>query len=186
MQDIILYFKDAAQFEDWLNKEQASSKGVFLRFDKSKATSSLTPDQALLIALSYGWIDGLIKRMDQQFYIKYFAPRGKKSIWSSKNKRLAEELIRDNKMHERGLYEVERAKIDGRWEKADLLPEDFSLTAFFELLKDDALAYQHYQLMSPSIQKTYAISYYVLKKEDSRSKRLGVILQRLRDNLKPM
>ena len=85
-----------------------------------------------------------------------------------------------------GLYQIELAKKDGRWEKSDQLPTDFSIDAFKNLLKSDPTAYQNFIHMSPSIQKTYVISYYILKKPESRSNRLKVIIERLHQNLKPM
>lgn len=179
-------FIDEADFCTYLALHQDEQNGFFIRFDKLKTTSSLTPEQALTNALSYGWIDGLIKKLDDQFYVKYFAPRNKHSIWSTKNKRLAEILISQNKMKARGLFEVNRAKKDGRWERADALPSDFSLEHFDALIQVDALAYQNFLQMSPSVQKTYAFSYFALKTDEARRRRLSVILERLRSHLKPM
>ncbi len=60
-------FKNQENFETWL-KENLDHEGIWIIFDKTKTTSSLTPEEALDIALCYGWIDGLIKRIVDQFY----------------------------------------------------------------------------------------------------------------------
>ncbi len=85
-----------------------------------------------------------------------------------------------------GMLAVELAKKDGRWEKADLAPNDFSLPDFVELLRPNKKALDNYLAMSNSVQKTYAMSYFALKQPESRQRRLAVILDRLEQNLKPM
>lgn len=179
-------FFDADAFEQYLDQHQNDENGFFIRFDKTKTTSSLTPEAALNIALSYGWIDGLFNKIDEQFYLKYFSPRRKKSIWSTKNKQLVQKLIDGHIIKPRGLAEVERAKNDGRWQQADTGPLDYSLEQFSEMIQKNPAAFANFSNMSPSIKRTYALSYYTLKKPESREKRLAVILERLKQNLKPM
>lgn len=180
------HFSSETAFKNWMQENYASDEGIWISFDKCKKTSTLTPKEALMVALSYGWIDGLIKRVDDQYYIKYFKKRAKRSIWSTLNKSYAEALIQSNLMMPSGMKEVIDAKKDGRWEKADLPPIDFDLADFKKLLMPYAAAYQMYETFSPSIQKTYALSYYTLKKQESRDKRLKVMIERLEKGLKPM
>jgi len=54
------------------------------------------------------------------------------------------------------------------------------------LLRDYNKAYSNYMNMSFSIQRTYAISYFALKKQESRDRRLKVVIERLEKNLPPM
>jgi hypothetical protein len=85
-----------------------------------------------------------------------------------------------------GYEAVEIAKKNGCWDRADLPPEDFDLEAFKALVTPTPKAYVNYIAMSPSIQKTYAMSYYTLKTDVARQRRLAVIIARLEQNLKPM
>ena len=181
-----LIFNNQKEFWDWLDLNHETHQGIWIKFDKTRTTSTLTADEALHCALCFGWIDGVLKKIDDQFYIKYFAKRTSKSIWSTKNKRTVEKLIKDNIMMTSGLKAINAAKKDGRWDKADLPPDDFNVEDFKNLLKEYTIAYMHYLEFSPSIQKTYAMSYYTLKKAESREKRLNVIIKRLEQNLKPM
>lgn len=182
----IIYFKNQKEFEDYLKQFHDTSKGIWIKFSKANNPDKLTPDQALRLALCYGWIDGQMKRIDDEFYIKYFTKRLPKSIWSTRNKKIAEELIKTKKMQPSGQLQIDLAKKDGRWERSDSLPEDFSLDNFKLLLQTNKLALENYLAMSPSIQKTYAISYYYLKKEESRKNRLTKIIERLLENKPPM
>ncbi|RJX25850.1 MAG: hypothetical protein C4537_03810 [Acholeplasma sp.] len=181
-----ILFLDQKALHDWLCDHHENHPGIWIQFDKKKATSSLTAEQALDEALCFGWIDGQIKRIDDQFYMKYFAKRTRKSIWSTKNKKSIERLILKGEIMPSGLLAVQSAKSDGRWDKADLDPMDYSIEVFIQRISYDALALKNYLQMSPSIQKTYAISYFVVKKEETKQKKLLYIIDRLRQNLKPM
>ena len=179
-------FSDKQHFHRWLDSNHVSHPGIWVRFDKTRKVSTMTPEEALDEALCFGWIDGQIQSIDEQFYLKYFAKRRDKSVWSTKNEHSVERLIKEGRMLPSGMAAVELAKKDGRWEKADRNPIDFSLPDFINLLKPNPKALNNYLAMSPSVQKTYAMSYYVLKNEDSRQRRLLVIMDRLEKNLKPM
>jgi uncharacterized protein YdeI (YjbR/CyaY-like superfamily) len=185
MMDGIL-FKNQEDWTIWLEEHQDQMDGIWITFDKYHLDSTLLPVQALLVSLQYGWIDGQLKRIDDQFYVKYFSPRRKHSIWSTKNKETAQQLIDSNQMMPRGLLEVNRAKEDGRWEKADQNSLDYSLIDFQTLLQEDPKVLQNYQKMSLSVQRIYASSYYSLKTLISRQNRLVIIKERLRKQLKPM
>ena len=181
-----LFFPNALAFEQWLSLHHNQNEGVFLLFDKTHQTSSFTPEEALAIALCYGWIDGLIKKVDHQYYQKYFKKRASRSIWSSRNKQLAEQLVQSGRMKEAGLDAMKKAKQDGRWQQAVHPPKDYHLGTFHTLLVPYPQAYSTFLSMSPSVQKTYALSYFSLKKEDSRKRRLLVIIERLHQGLNPM
>lgn len=184
MQDYI--FATQAEFHRWLEQNHANHEGIWVRFDKQSHDHCVGPEQALDEALCFGWIDGQIQSIDERYYRKYFAKRRPTSIWSTKNKKSAERLIQDQKMMAPGLEAVNLAKEDGRWEKADTAPSDFSLEDFHRLIQQNEKAYVNFTKMSPSVQKTYAISYYSLKQSESRQRRLQVIFTRLENNLKPM
>jgi uncharacterized protein YdeI (YjbR/CyaY-like superfamily) len=182
-----LKFPDQESWENWLSRNDQSDEGVYLIFDKSKESSSLTSEQALDVALRYGWIDGIIKKIDDQFYKKYFKKRAEKSIWSTKNKNRVVELTRAGRMMPSGLKIVEISKSNGCWDKGDSMPDDYDLDAFKSLVRQhDHHAYEQFDRFSPSVQKTYALSYYALKKPESREKRIHVIIDRSIRHLKPM
>lgn len=111
---------DAAAWSRWLAEHHGEPDGVWLTLAKKGTTepTTLTYAEALEHALIHGWIDGQAKRIDDATYRQRFTPRRERSPWSERNVKYAERLIAEGRMHPNGLAEVERAKGDGRWEKA--------------------------------------------------------------------
>ncbi|WP_210481563.1 YdeI family protein [Naasia sp. SYSU D00948] len=125
-------FPDEAAFEEWLARNHDTSPGIWLRLaKKGSGIASVTYDQALLVALCWGWIDGQKRPQDDRYWLQGFGPRTSRSPWSKRNRDFAEKLIADGRMQPSGLAEVERARADGRWERAyegqrsAELPDDF-------------------------------------------------------------
>jgi len=115
-----LVVADAADWRAWLARHHGESPGVWLVLAKKGKTdpTALTYDEALLEALCHGWIDGQIRRRDEESYRQRFTPRRQRSIWSSRNVALAEQLLAEGRMRPAGKAAVERAREDGSWEKA--------------------------------------------------------------------
>lgn len=111
--------RSAAAWTAWLEKNHATSPGVWLRLvRKSAGRGHVEYGELLDAALCYGWIDGLRKRLDNNTFLQKLTPRTRRSIWSKINRARAEALIRDGRMRPAGLAEVQRAKADGRWDAA--------------------------------------------------------------------
>ena len=114
-----LAFEDAAAFAAWLDSNHAASDGIWIRFaKKGSGIASVTYKEVLPVALAYGWIDGQVKRIDDDWYRQRWTPRRARSVWSKINRAAAEAMIERGEMKPAGLAEVERAKADGRWERA--------------------------------------------------------------------
>lgn len=115
----VMLFASKNAWASWLDKNQATSVGLWLRLAKKAAElESVTYAEALDVALCYGWIDGQKKSFDQESWLQKFTPRGAKSIWSKINREKAQELIEAGKMQPAGLQAIEKAKQDGRWDAA--------------------------------------------------------------------
>jgi len=113
-----LELADLRAWSRWLAKHHAKSDGVWLRIAKAGApTSTILYPQALEEALCWGWIDGQ-KKGGEPYWLQRFTPRRARSIWSKVNCAKALALIEQGRMQAAGLAEVERAKADGRWERA--------------------------------------------------------------------
>lgn len=114
----ILEFSRAAEWSAWLTSNHARSQAVFLRMAKTGAKKALTYAEALDVALAWGWIDSQKRALDADAWLQRFSPRKANSPWSKINRTKAEALIAAGAMEAPGLTEVERAKRDGRWERA--------------------------------------------------------------------
>jgi uncharacterized protein YdeI (YjbR/CyaY-like superfamily) len=115
--ELILRFTLAAEWEAWLAAHHDRSDAVLLRIPKRKR-GDLTYPRALDAALSWGWIDSQKRALDASAWLQRFSRRTAKSPWSQINRTRAEALIASGAMRSPGLVEVERARVDGRWERA--------------------------------------------------------------------
>jgi uncharacterized protein YdeI (YjbR/CyaY-like superfamily) len=110
---------DAAEWETWLADHHTLPAGVWLKLaKKGSGLASVTPAEALDVALCYGWIDGQRKALDENHYLQKYTPRRPQSTWSKVNVDKAEALIAAGRMREPGMAEIAAAKADGRWAAA--------------------------------------------------------------------
>lgn len=183
-----LHFKTREEFRIWLADHCLSEDGVWLLFSKTKELITIKAGEALEEALCFGWIDGLMKRVDDKSYIKYFALRRKNSKWSPKNKLIVEKLEKDGRMTDFGRAKIEEAKKNGQWDQtaaaSAVIEEQIAVVA--ELLKENGQAYANFQGMSPSVRKTYTRAYFDAKTPAGQKKRLAWMIERLEKNLRPM
>lgn len=114
-----LFFGSQAELAQWLAGNHDKSDGVWLRHAKKGApAATVTYQEALEVALCFGWIDGLKKSEGEHYFRQRWTPRRARSIWSKINRYKALAYIEQGKMQPSGLAEVERARKDGRWEAA--------------------------------------------------------------------
>jgi uncharacterized protein YdeI (YjbR/CyaY-like superfamily) len=174
-------FPTAKAWEQWLAKNHTSSKGLWLRFfKKSSSVKSVTHAEALDEALCHGWIDGQVKKYDDESWLHKFTPRRPRSIWSKRNRDQIGHLTEADRMKPAGLKEAEAARADGRWEKAYdspgkmVVPEDF-----MKELSRNKKAKTFFETLNKA--NTYAIAWRLqtAKKPETREKRLKAILAML-------
>lgn len=111
---------DAGAWRTWLDEHEDGSDGVWLTLAKkgAHAPTSLTYREALDEALCSGWIDGRKNSIDGATFRQRFTPRRRRSLWSARNVELVAALTAAGRMRDRGRAEVDRARADGRWDRA--------------------------------------------------------------------
>jgi uncharacterized protein YdeI (YjbR/CyaY-like superfamily) len=115
----VVSFIETEEWSAWLASRHQSSIGVWIKIaKKGSGQASITYAEALDVALAWGWIDGQKGKSDEAWWLQKFTPRGSRSTWSKINREKAIGLVAAGKMMPSGLSEVERAKKDGRWERA--------------------------------------------------------------------
>ena len=115
----VLDFPDAAGWESWLAAGHGVQTEAWLRIAKRHSGLVLiTLEDALDVALCYGWIDGHRKGHDDKSFLQRYSRRRPRSSWSKVNVAKVEALMAAGRMRPAGLAEVEAAKADGRWEAA--------------------------------------------------------------------
>lgn len=115
-----LIVADAAAWRAWLDANETASDGVQLVLAKKDVVhpTSLTYAEALEEALCSGWIDGRRNARDASTFLQLFTPRRARSIWSERNVGLIQRLVAEGRMRPRGQREIDRARADGRWDRA--------------------------------------------------------------------
>jgi uncharacterized protein YdeI (YjbR/CyaY-like superfamily) len=158
-----------------LKANHATSSGVWLRLAKTaRAGAALTYARAVDGALAWGWIDSQKKGLDATAWLQRFTRRGTRSPWSKINRAKAEALIAGGTIEASGLAEVERARRDGRWERAydgaraATVPADLAAA-----LAGNAKARAFFEALDGA--NRYAILYRVqaAKKPETRQARLA-------------
>jgi len=141
-----------SEWEAWLDKHHTNAPGIWLKLaKKGSGIATVTYIEARDTAIRYGWIDGLINKYDESYYLIKFTPRGPKSVWSKINKAIAESFIENNQMKPFGLMAVEQARKNGQWDMAYDAPSTMEIPADFALaLKKNPQAEAFYQTISKS------------------------------------
>lgn len=183
----ILEFADPRAWSAWLERNHASSDGLWLKFaKKGSGIGTVTYAEALEEALCYGWIDGLLARHDERYYLQRFTPRRRRSRWSQLNCEKAERLIAEQRMKPAGLAEVEAAKADGRWDAAYPSPSKATVPEDLQQALDknpEAKAFFETLTGSPR----YAILYRVVdaKRAETRARRIAEYVKMLAEHRAP-
>ncbi len=179
----VISFASEAEFDAWLSQHHTEEKGFWLRyFKKGSNKETITHDQAVDVALCWGWIDGLSNKYDDISYLVRFTPRRPKSIWSKVNVAKVEKLIQAARMQPSGLAQVEKAKADGRWDKAYEPASKMEVPPdFIELIKKDPETYTFYQTLDKA--NLYAIGFRLStiidpKKRAAKMEQLADMLKR--------
>jgi uncharacterized protein YdeI (YjbR/CyaY-like superfamily) len=114
-----LAFESRERWEEWLAEHHADAREVWVKLaKKGRGIPSVSYEDAVEVALCYGWIDGQARSLDDDFWTQRLTPRALRSKWSRSNRDRATKLIETGRMKPAGLREVERAKADGRWDAA--------------------------------------------------------------------
>jgi uncharacterized protein YdeI (YjbR/CyaY-like superfamily) len=169
-------------FDAWLRRHHARESEVWIRIYKTASKiPTITPKEAIDVALCWGWIDAVRKSLDDTSYLQRYTPRTPRSIWSQINVANVARLVEEGRMQEPGLRQVELAKADGRWDRAYgtgqamALPDDL-LAAVNAEPKARAM------LARLNAQNRFALAFrlHQLKTEAGRRKRIAAYVEMLR------
>ena len=117
--DKVREFEDGETFFAWLAEHHKTETEIWIKIHKvGSGLQSITPKEAIDVVLCWGWIDAIRKGLDEKSFLQRYTPRGKKSIWSQINVDNVARLVREGRMTEHGIRQVDAAKADGRWARA--------------------------------------------------------------------
>ncbi len=175
------FFKTAREFERWLAKHHRKESSLLVGFHTvASGKRCMRFPEALDVSLAYGWIDGLRHRVAADVYTVRFTPRKKDSFWSATNTKRVLELIKERRMKAAGLAAFRRRDED-RTKRHHAARDKPALdAASLRALKADTKAYANFRALPPGKKRLYTFWIASAKREDTRAKRLAVVLERCR------
>jgi uncharacterized protein YdeI (YjbR/CyaY-like superfamily) len=181
----LLYFPTDVEWRKWLEKNHALYNGVYLIFYKvASKEPSMRWEEAVKVAICYGWIDSTVKRIDHERRKQHFTPRKSKSVWSKLNKTYIEQLIADNLMHPSGLKSIEIGQENGAWDALNDVDNEVIPPELKTAFSANPLAYENYKNFATSYRKSYLYWLHSAKREVTRLKRVEEIIALCTDNKK--
>ena len=173
-----LIFDSREEWRAWLEKNHASEQEAWLLHSKKNAARLfLTYEEAVEEALCFGWIDGLLRSIDNEAFALRYTPRKSRSIWSVNNQCRAEKMIQEGRMTAAGLEKIAEAKENGEWQAAiaredvSTIPED--LMQKLKMTKTWAT----FKNWPASRKKSYLYWLDSAKKPETRQKRIREIVE---------
>ena len=179
-------FKNRDAWRVWLEKNHARENELWLvLYKKNSNKPTVTYDEAVEEALCFGWIDGVIKGIDDEKYATRFSPRRSGSIWSESNKKRVAKMIAQGRMTEIGLAKVEEAKRNGEWDRATVREDTTNIPADLkQALQANKQAQQNFDRLAPSHKRQYIYWITDAKRDETRQKRIRETVQRVITNKK--
>lgn len=176
-----------AAWRAWLEKNHGSKNEIWLILLKVHVKRRcVSYDEAVEEALCFGWIDGKMRRIDDEKHGIRFTPRKPGSAWSDLNKRRVSRLVKKGRMTRAGLAKVEEAKNRGTWERGsgkretDEVPPDLG-----KALERNRKAARNFESFAPSYRRMYVAWVLDAKREDTRRRRIRIVVRRSAMNTKP-
>ncbi len=179
MERPLLYFPRDIEWREWLHdNHQTHSQGVHLIFYKLETNiPTMRWEEAVRVAICYGWIDSTVKSLNHGKRQQYFCPRNPKSTWSALNKKYVHELHAEGLIHESGWELIELAKKTGTWSAMDDVENLVIPTDLQQAFSKHPMAFENYKNFTPGYQKGYLSWLFQAKREATRIKRIDEIIK---------
>lgn len=175
------YFKTRSSFRKWLSVNHNKKNELWLLFYKKHTNKTcIGYSEAVEEALCFGWIDGILKRLDEDTYKQRFTPRRPKSIWSLVNKKRVLKLIELNQMTETGLVKIKEAKKSGEWARAYTSRDNQNISAeFLKALDKNPKANHIFNSLIRSRQYQFIFWINSAKKQETKLNRISSAIEKL-------
>jgi uncharacterized protein YdeI (YjbR/CyaY-like superfamily) len=182
-----MQFSTREEFRDWMLVNLDLEVGIWLIVAKKGSPfATVTYAEALDVALEFGWIDGQSRARDEHTSLRGFTPRRSASPWSMRNRLAAEAMIAEGRMSPRGLAEIERARRDGRWDRAYATSTDAQPhPEFLSALDDNPAVKEFYATLNAQTRFTVYYRIQALKTDDGRARAIARMVDKLARGEKP-
>lgn len=182
-----IYFRSREEWHNWLNEYSSSVQGIWMiNYKKHTGKECIPYNEAVEEALCFGWIDGKIKRINDEYFVRLYTPRRHGSRWSKYNVERAEKLIKDGRMTPAGfkayneISEKPHLTYDNSASGVPEIPEDL-----LSALKENKTAFHNFMHFSESARRIYIGWYNDAKRDKTRLVRRIKIIRFSEQNIRP-
>ena len=192
MQELgLIHFKNREELRQWLENNYDKSPGIWMiYFKKHTCQDSVLYEEALEEALCFGWVDSIIKKIDEERYARKFTPRINTVKWSDFNKNKVFELLENGRMTQAGLNKIDPAVLQsikskqhsdtGNNKRSELIIPCYITEEFGK--NEPALI--NFNKLAPSHKKEYVFWIINAKKQETIAKRISESIKLLINNKK--
>ena len=173
------YFKNRKQWRVWLAKNyDKKSEAWLIYYKKHTNTANIPYNDAVEEALCFGWIDGQVKRIDNEKHMQRFSPRRERSVWAESNIKRVKKMIKLSKMTKSGLEKFKH-------HKKTRVPTILEMPKELEsVLRSDKQAWDNFQKFPPSHKKHFYGWIFIAKSPETKEKRIQSVVKRAFENRK--
>ncbi|PKA83885.1 uncharacterized protein YdeI (YjbR/CyaY-like superfamily) [Ulvibacter sp. MAR_2010_11] len=173
-----LYFPRDVEWREWLHFNHTThDQGVHLIFYKLELNvPTMRWEDAVKVALCYGWIDSTVRSLGNGKRQQYFCPRNPKSTWSALNKSYIPHLEAEGLIHDSGWETIKIAKDTGTWSAMDDIENLIIPPELKKAFKANPVAFKNYQNFAPGYRKSYLSWLFQAKRDETRAKRIKEII----------
>lgn len=169
--------RNRAAWRAWLRRHHRTASGVWLVYHKKhSAAPSVTYEEAVQEALCYGWIDSLVRALDEDRYRQLFTPRKPRSTWSQANKRRVARLLAEGRMQPAGLATIAAAQANGSWRSLDAVESLTIPSDVRRALAAEGEALRHFRGYAASLRKAMLYWLASAKRPETRARRLAKLV----------
>jgi uncharacterized protein YdeI (YjbR/CyaY-like superfamily) len=175
---------DRGEWRAWLDENYATQKEVWVVFlKKHTGESCMSYEESVEEALCFGWIDSIVKRLDDATYARKFTPRTDSENWSDINKRRVAKCIQEGRMTEVGLAKINYSNAERP--PRPTRPKEVPVPTFMtRALRTNPKAWANFNALAPSYQRNYTLWITMAKQEETRERRLKEAIRMLAQNKK--
>ena len=183
-----LYVTTRDDWRVWLKKNHKTKKEIWLiYYKKHTGKPSIPYDDSVEEALCFGWIDSILKRLDDEKFARKFTPRKDKSKWSALNIKRAQKMIKQGRMTKVGLTiykEIEQTA--DKILKAKQIKDKLTVPPELKkALTQNKKALENFKNFASSYKRMYIGWIASAKRQETRERRIKQVVEWAAQNKKP-